>query len=126
MEQIGPVNAVEALEPVERSYYAAQSPSQQQQQPQPSASKAAVVSSASKPVATKTKIAGTSWVEVQDRGKIFYFNSVTKEAVMSRPPDLLSIVEEPPAPWQKHFDDATSSYWYYNEETGESVWDLPK
>jgi hypothetical protein len=117
MEQIGPTVAVEALEPVERSYYATQSPSQQQQQPQPSALK---------PAATKTKIAGTSWVEVQDRGKVFYFNSVTKEAVMSRPPDLLSIVEEPPPPWQKHFDDATNSYWYYNEESGESVWDLPK
>jgi len=73
-------------------------------------------------------IANSDWVEVNDGRKVFWFNKATREAINTRPVDLVSAlspqpVVQPPEPWQALTTEEGHVY-YYNAITGVSSWTL--
>ncbi|XP_018090404.1 rho GTPase-activating protein 27 isoform X2 [Xenopus laevis] len=73
-----------------------------------------------------------------DSGQLFYYNSVTGVTTWDSPFDqpedqglsptslnsLSPLAED--SQWEKHFDEATSQYYFYNPVTGETSWDPPE
>ncbi|GMH87233.1 hypothetical protein TrVE_jg6913 [Triparma verrucosa] len=94
-----------------------------------------------------------NWEERLDEssGATYYFNTETEESVWERPPEMDAapffddnavstppmegegggggedIVDDPEPynPWDQRFDDASGQYYYFNEESEESVWEEP-
>ena len=59
-------------------------------------------------------------------GRMYYYNSDTKESVWQKPEDLLLPAERllRQLPWKEHKSDSGRSY-FYNSETKKSTWDIP-
>ena len=60
-------------------------------------------------------------------GRMYYYNSESKESVWQKPEDLLLPAERlmRHLPWKEHKSDTGRSY-FYNSETKKSTWDIPQ
>ena len=59
-------------------------------------------------------------------GRMYYYNSATKESVWLKPEELLLPAERllRQLPWKEHKSDTGRSY-FYNSDTKKSTWDIP-
>jgi len=93
--------------------------------------------------ATNSERLPQGWEKLYDTdGTPYYYNESTDESGWQPPhsvTDAATDVDErypevepettnespDSSPWQKHFDESTGDYYFYNTETGETSWDAP-
>ncbi|XP_075690693.1 rho GTPase-activating protein 27-like isoform X2 [Rhinoderma darwinii] len=73
----------------------------------------------------------------KESGQLFYYNCVTGETTWDCPFDQAEeTLQSPVSPtslssllgeveWEKHFDESSAQFYFYNSVTGETSWDLP-
>ncbi|KAF2094827.1 hypothetical protein NA57DRAFT_79996 [Rhizodiscina lignyota] len=68
------------------------------------------------------------WQEARaEDGRVYYWNTSTKEVSWAKPEGMQNVQEhgQAPQPWTEYTHHDGRKYWH-NKETGQSVWDMPK
>jgi hypothetical protein len=96
-------------------------------------------------VSTSDNAGRTQWVDAVDQdGRVYYWNPLTQETTWTMPEGFVVSSEPPvvhthdnegkhddsvstalPDGWVELFDETNQTAYYYNQTTGQSVWERP-